>query len=86
VTCAARRRQLLTGLGTQAALVALPFQLYIQTRSAFLTGLLGAVVIVLALVTSGPRLGDVEAGSVAGLTSARSAWCPAGWRAWPAWR
>jgi predicted MFS family arabinose efflux permease len=31
-----------TGLGTQAALVALPFQLYEQTRSAFLTGLLGA--------------------------------------------
>jgi len=45
---------LVTGLGTQAALVALPFQLYIQTRSAFLTGLLGAVelvpLIVLALV------------------------------------
>jgi MFS family permease len=33
----------LTGLGTQAALVALPFQVYEQTRSAFLTGLLGAV-------------------------------------------
>jgi len=45
---------LVTGLGTQAALVALPFQLYTQTRSAFLTGLLGAVelvpLIVLALV------------------------------------
>ena len=35
-----------TGLGTQAALVALPFQLYEQTRSAFLTGLLGAVELV----------------------------------------
>ncbi|MEA2124721.1 MAG: hypothetical protein QOI80_1503, partial [Solirubrobacteraceae bacterium] len=33
---------LVTGMGTQAALVALPFQLYTQTRSAFLTGLLGA--------------------------------------------
>ena len=33
----------LTGLGTQAALVALPYQLYTQTGSAFLTGLLGAV-------------------------------------------
>jgi MFS family permease len=33
----------LTGLGTQAALVALPFQVYTQTGSAFLTGLLGAV-------------------------------------------
>src|SRR3954454_6396003 len=32
----------ITGLGTQAALVALPFQIYEQTRSAFLTGLLGA--------------------------------------------
>jgi MFS family permease len=30
------------GLGTQAALVALPYQLYTQTGSAFLTGLLGA--------------------------------------------
>ena len=32
-----------TGLGTQAALVALPYQLYVETKSAFLTGLLGAV-------------------------------------------
>src|SRR5215218_4627604 len=32
-----------SGLGTQAALVALPYQLYVQTRSPFLTGLLGAV-------------------------------------------
>ena len=31
-----------SGLGTQAALVALPYQLYVQTGSAFLTGLLGA--------------------------------------------
>lgn len=31
----------LTGLGTQATLVALPYQLYVQTRSPFLTGLLG---------------------------------------------
>jgi MFS family permease len=35
--------EFLTGLGTQAALVALPFQIYTQTGSAFLTGLLGAV-------------------------------------------
>ncbi|HEX7297974.1 MAG TPA: MFS transporter [Solirubrobacteraceae bacterium] len=35
--------EILTGLGTQAALVALPYQLYTQTGSAFLTGLLGAV-------------------------------------------
>src|SRR3954451_3185144 len=32
-----------SGMGTQAALVALPYQLYTQTHSAFLTGLLGAV-------------------------------------------
>jgi MFS family permease len=31
-----------SGLGTQAALVALPFQIYTQTHSALLTGLLGA--------------------------------------------
>ena len=36
----------ITGLGTQAALVALPFQIYDQTRSALLTGLLGAVELV----------------------------------------
>jgi MFS family permease len=35
-----------SGLGTQAALVALPYQLYTQTGSAFLTGLLGAVELV----------------------------------------
>src|SRR5215218_1685063 len=35
--------EFLTGLGTQAALVALPYQVYTQTGSAFLTGLLGAV-------------------------------------------
>ena len=35
--------ELVTGLGTQAALVALPYQLYTQTGSAFLTGLLGAI-------------------------------------------
>lgn len=32
-----------SGLGTQAALVALPFQIYTQTHSPLLTGLLGAV-------------------------------------------
>ena len=44
--------EFLTGLGTQAALVALPFQLYTQTRSAFLTGLLGAVELV-PMITAG---------------------------------
>jgi MFS family permease len=33
----------LSGLGAQATLVALPYQVYIQTRSAALVGLLGAV-------------------------------------------
>jgi MFS family permease len=33
---------IVSGFGTQAALVALPYQLYTQTGSAFLTGLLGA--------------------------------------------
>ena len=44
--------EFLTGLGTQAALVALPFQLYTQTGSAFLTGLLGAVELV-PMITAG---------------------------------
>src|SRR4051794_8069659 len=35
--------EFVTGLGSQAALVALPYQVYTQTRSPFLTGLLGAV-------------------------------------------
>jgi MFS family permease len=37
---------IVSGLGTQAALVALPFQIYDQTRSPFLTGLLGAAELV----------------------------------------
>jgi ENTS family enterobactin (siderophore) exporter len=37
---------LFTALGTQAALVALPYQVYVETGSAFLTGLLGAVELV----------------------------------------
>ncbi|HEX6711751.1 MAG TPA: MFS transporter [Thermoleophilaceae bacterium] len=32
----------ISGLGTQASLVALPYQLYVQTKSPLLTGLLGA--------------------------------------------
>src|SRR3954452_12981003 len=38
--------ELVTGLGTQAALVALPYQLYVENHSAFLTGLLGAAELV----------------------------------------
>jgi MFS family permease len=37
---------LVTNLGTQATLVALPYQVYVQTRSPLLTGLLGAVELV----------------------------------------
>ncbi|MDQ6820977.1 MAG: MFS transporter [Actinomycetota bacterium] len=32
-----------SGMGTQATMVALPFQIYVQTHSAFLVGMLGAV-------------------------------------------
>jgi MFS family permease len=41
-----------TGLGTQAALVALPYQVYVITRSAFLTGLLGLVELAPLIVLS----------------------------------
>ncbi|MDX6721663.1 MAG: hypothetical protein QOD73_67 [Solirubrobacteraceae bacterium] len=49
-----------TGLGTQAALVALPYQLYLETRSAFLTGLLGAVEVgpLIAMALFGGALAD----------------------------
>src|SRR3982751_1997459 len=44
----------ISGMGTQASLVALPYQLYVQTKSPLLTGLLGAAelvpLIVMALV------------------------------------
>src|SRR4051795_7350311 len=42
----------ITGLGTQAALVALPYQVYVISRSAFLTGLLGLVELVPLIVLS----------------------------------
>ena len=49
-----------SGLGTQAALVALPFQVYAQTKSAFLTGLLGAVELgpLVAMALLGGALAD----------------------------
>jgi MFS family permease len=49
-----------SGLGTQAVLVALPYQLYLETRSAFLTGLLGAVELVplVAMSLLGGALAD----------------------------
>ena len=52
--------ELITGLGTQAALVALPYQLYVETGSAFLTGLLGAVELVplMSMALLGGALAD----------------------------
>lgn len=49
-----------SGLGTQAALVALPYQVYVQTRSALLTGLLGAAELVplVAMALLGGALAD----------------------------
>src|SRR3954469_24109537 len=50
----------ITGLGTQAALVALPYQVYVISGSAFLTGLLGAVELgpLIALSLFGGALAD----------------------------
>ncbi|MCW2994800.1 MAG: transporter [Conexibacter sp.] len=52
--------ELVTGLGTQAALVALPYQLYVETHSAFLTGLLGAVELIplMSMALLGGALAD----------------------------
>jgi MFS family permease len=49
-----------SGLGTQAALVALPYQVYVQTESALLTGLLGAVALgpLIAMALLGGALAD----------------------------
>jgi MFS family permease len=41
-----------SGLGTQAALVALPYQVYVETNSAFLTGMLGAAELIPLVVLS----------------------------------
>ena len=48
-----------TGLGTQATLVALPYQLYVETQSAFLVGLLGAAELIplVTLALLGRRAG-----------------------------
>jgi hypothetical protein len=49
-----------TGFGTQAALVALPYQLFVETRSAFLVGLLGAAELLplVAMALYGGALAD----------------------------
>lgn len=43
---------LVSGLGTQATLVALPYQIYVETHSALLVGLLGAVELVPLIVSA----------------------------------
>jgi MFS family permease len=43
---------LITGLGTQATLVALPYQVFVLTNSAFLTGLIGAAELIPLIVAS----------------------------------
>ena len=65
---------LVTGLGTQATLIALPYQVYVTTGSAFLTGLLGAAelgpLIVASLFTladASRRTRPAQAGAVARL-------------------
>src|SRR2546423_5049595 len=49
-----------SGMGTKASLVALPYQLYIQTRSPLLTGLLGAAELgpLIAMALVGGALAD----------------------------
>src|SRR5256885_14850927 len=49
-----------SGLGTQATLAALPYQVYIQTRSPALTGLLGAAELgpLIAMALLGGALAD----------------------------
>ncbi|MDQ3849248.1 MAG: MFS transporter, partial [Actinomycetota bacterium] len=49
-----------SGLGTQAGLVALPYQVFVQTRSPLLTGLLGAVELgpLVAMALLGGALAD----------------------------
>src|SRR5213596_4103383 len=50
----------ISGMGTQASLVALPYQLYVQTGSPFLTGLLGAAELLplIAMALLGGALAD----------------------------
>src|SRR5437763_17136568 len=49
-----------SGMGTQASLVALPYQVYVQTHSPLLTGLLGAAELgpLIALALLGGALAD----------------------------
>ena len=62
-----------TGLGTQAALVALPYQVYVTTGSAFLTGLLGGLGVagtpVVGVEQTNARLSAIPAYASRGLST-----------------
>jgi MFS family permease len=79
-----------SGLGTQAALVALPYQVYVKTGSALLTGLLGAVELVplIAMALLGGAVADrfdrrrlllLDQGALVLIASALAACTFAGW-------
>jgi MFS family permease len=79
-----------SGLGTQAALVALPYQVYVKTGSALLTGLLGAVELVplIAMALLGGAVADrfdrrrlllLDQGALVVIASALAACTFAGW-------
>ena len=75
-----------SGLGTQAALVALPYQLYVQTGSAFLTGLLGAVELIplVTMALLGGAIADrTDRRRVLLLDQIALVACPARWRRSP---
>ena len=75
-----------SGLGTQAALVALPYQLYVQTGSAFLTGLLGAVELIplVTMALLGGAIADrTDRRRVLLLDQIALVACSARWRRWP---
>ncbi len=76
-----------SNLGAQATLVALPFQLYLLTRSALLVGLLGAAEVVPLVAMA--LLGGADRGShgppPAPAAQRRAGWSPprAPWRSCP---
>jgi Transmembrane secretion effector len=78
--------EFVSGLGTQAALVALPYQLYTQTGSAFLTGLLGAVELaplITAALLGGAIADRMDRRRVLLLDQSRSSPARARSRRWP---
>ncbi len=78
----------LADLGAQAMLVALPYQLYVQTRSPLLVGLLGAAELgpLVALSLLGGVVADrVDRRRLLLLGQRGCSWPPAGWPRSPAW-